>query len=168
MPLGTEGGHASFSPCDESEIEILRFARRRYPHVSFERLLSGPGIVLIHAALRNRAGSDVPQESASEIGRRAIERSDALCVDAMDCFCAILGTAAGNLALTIGATGGVFIGGGIVPRLGMLFDRSPFRTRFEDKGRFAPFLREIPTYVITSDDTTLLGASVIFDETAAR
>ena len=168
VALGTEGGHASFAPCDDREIDILCFARRRHPHVSFERLLSGPGIVLIHAALRNRAGIDSGQESAAEISRRALEGSDAFCVEAMDCFCAILGTAAGNLALTIGATGGVFIGGGIIPRLGTFFDRSPFRTRFEDKGRFASFLREIPTYVITSGDTTLLGASVIFDEAADR
>lgn len=168
VPVGTEGGHASFAPCDEREIGILRFARRRLPHVSFERLLSGPGIELIHAALRDRDGLDAAPDPAAAISRRALDASDALSLETIDCFCAILGTAAGNLALTIGATGGVYIGGGIVPRLGTLFDRSPFRARFEDKGRYAPFLRGVPTYVITADDMTLLGASAMLDDAAGR
>lgn len=163
VPIGTEGGHASFSPCNEREVEVLRFAWRRHPHVSFERLLSGPGIELIHAALLDRAGAKADPVSAADITRRAMDGSDALCVEASDCFCAILGTAAGNLALTIGATGGIYIGGGIVPRLGTRFDSSPFRARFEDKGRFGPFLRDIPTYVITAEDATLRGVSAMLD-----
>lgn len=162
--LGTEGGHASFPAGNESEIEFLRYAWRRHPHVSLERLLSGPGIELIHAALQDRSGLHAAPKSAAEISRRALDGSDALCAEAIDCFCAMLGTAAGNLALTIDAKGGVYIGGGIVPRLGSRFDSSPFRARFEAKGRFSDRLREIPTFVITADDATLRGASALLDD----
>jgi glucokinase len=161
IALGTEGGHTSFSPQDEREIAILQYAWRQYPHVSFERLLSGSGIELIFRALTERAGLPVCTLDAPEITRRALEGSDALCRETMDVFCAILGTAAANLAVTQGAFGGIYIGGGIVPRLGLYFDQSPFRQRFEEKGRFAGYMQGIPTFVITANDATLLGASVI-------
>jgi glucokinase len=165
VALGTEGGHASFSPRDEREIAILRFALKRHAHVSFERLLSGPGIELIDAALRERDGLPTAAHarglSAPEITRRAIEHSDPVCVEALDAFCAVLGTAAANLGVTLGALAGIYIGGGIVPRLGTYFDRSPFRARFEDKGRFSDYLRAIPTYVVTAEHATFMGASAI-------
>ena len=161
VALGTEGGHTSFAPRDEREIDILRFALERFPHVSFERLLSGPGIELIDAALRQRAGLPTLGLAAPEITRRALDGSDALCVQVLDVFCAVLGTAAANLAVTFGALGGIYIGGGIVPRLGPTFDSSRFRARFEDKGRFAEYLRGIPTFVVTADRATLMGASAI-------
>jgi glucokinase len=161
VALGTEGGHASFSPRDDREIAILRFALERFPHVSFERLLSGPGIELIDAALRERAGLPTLALAAPEITRRALDGSDALCMQVLDVFCAMLGTAAANLAVTLGALGGIYIGGGIVPRLGETFDRSPFRARFEDKGRFSDYLRGIPTFVITAEQATFVGASAI-------
>lgn len=162
VALGAEGGHASFAPQDERELAVLRFAWRRHAHVSFERLLSGPGLVLIHQALADRAGKKPPPDwAAPEITRRALDGSDALCAEALDTFCAMLGTAAGNLAVTLGAQGGIYIGGGIVPKLGEHLDRSPFRTRFEAKGRFADYLRAIPTRVITAEDATLAGASAI-------
>jgi len=106
VALGTEGGHASFSPRDEREMTILRHAWRQYPHVSFERLLSGPGIELIHAALAERdevTGHAVAPLTAPKITHRALERSDPLCVEALDAFCAIMGSAAANLAVTQGA-----------------------------------------------------------------
>jgi glucokinase len=161
VALGSEGGHASFSPRDEREIAILRYAWRRHPHVSFERLLSGPGIELIHQALADRSGVAVESLPAPKITRMALDGSDPLCMETLDAFCAILGTAAANLAVTQGASGGIYIGGGIVPRLGDYFDRSPFRPRFEDKGRFSEYVRKIPTYVVTAEDATLMGASVI-------
>jgi glucokinase len=162
VALGTEGGHTSFSPRDERELAILRFAWQRYPHVSFERLLSGPGLELIHQALADRAGvSPGVLLSAPEITRRGLDGSDPLCAEAIESFCAMLGTAAANLAVTLGALGGIYVGGGIVPRLGAYFDRSPFRTRFEDKGRFSDYLRAIPTHVITADNATFAGASAI-------
>jgi glucokinase len=162
VALGTEGGHASFAPHDEREIAILRFAWQRFDHVSFERLLSGPGLGLIHSALAEHAGAKgAPALPAPEITRRGLAGSDPLCAAAIEAFCAMLGTAASNLAVTLGALGGIYVGGGIVPRLGAYLARSPFRARFEDKGRFSDYLRGIPTHVITAGNATLTGASAI-------
>lgn len=163
VALGTEGGHASFSPRDEREVAVLRYAWRAFPHVSFERLLSGSGLGVIHSALAELggAGRTVPPPGGLDIARRALDGSDPLCVETLDVFCAMLGTAASNLAVTQGAFGGVYIGGGIVPRLGTYFDRSTFRARFEDKGRFSAYCRDIPTFVITEELATFLGVSTI-------
>ncbi len=161
VALGTEGGHTSFSPRDEREIAILRYGLARYPHLSHERLLSGPGMELVHRALRDRAGLAPQELAAPEITRLGLQGGDPLCVETLETFCALLGTVASNLAVTLGALGGIYIGGGIVPRLGEYFDRSPFRARFEDKGRFSDYLRRIPTYVITAEHATFLGVSFI-------
>ena len=161
VALGTEGGHTSFAPRDEREIAILRYGLTRYPHVSFERLLSGPGLELIHDALRDHAGLPPQPLAAPDITRHALAGTDALCAEALQAFCAVLGTAAANLAVTLGAFGGIYIGGGIVPRLGAYFDQSLFRARFEDKGRFSDYLKGIPTYVVTAEHATFLGVSAI-------
>lgn len=168
ISLGSEGGHTSFSPRDERELAILQFAWQQHPHVSFERLLSAPGLELIHAALTDRAGLRAPPLRAPEITRLALGGEDARCAEAVDVFCAILGTAAGNLAVTLGAMGGIYIGGSIVPRLGTLFDRSRFRARFEDHGRHSAYLGEIPTYVITAEQATFSGVAAILDAQLAR
>jgi glucokinase len=164
VALGTEGGHASFAPRDEREIAILRFALREHEHVSFERLASGPGLELIRRALGEREGLPSETLPAPEITRRGLDGSDPLCREALDVFCGVLGTVASNLAVTLGAIGGIFIGGGIVPRLGTYFDRSPFRRRFEDKGRFGAYLAGIPTFVVTAEQATFIGASAILAE----
>ena len=172
IALGTEGGHASFSPRDERELAILQHVWKTLPetshdsggheHVSFERLLSGPGLELIYRALAERAGVRAASGlSAPEITQRGLAGSDAVCVETLDTFCAVLGTAAANAAVTLGALSGIYIGGGIVPRLGGYFDRSPFRARFEDKGRFSAYLAQVPTWVITADDATFQGLSAI-------
>ena len=161
IALGTEGGHTSFSPHDEREVAILQYAWRFFEHVSFERLLSGSGIELIFRALTDRAGLPERALDAPEITRQALDGTDALCKETIDVFCAILGTAAANLAVSQGAFGGIYIGGGIVPRLGLYFDQSPFRARFEDKGRFTDYMKGIPSFVITATDATLVGAAVI-------
>ena len=161
IALGTEGGHTSFAPRDEREMDILRFAWKEHSHVSFERLVSGPGIELIYRALAHRKGVPAALLPAAEITRRAIEAQDPLCRETIDVFCAVLGTAAGNLAVTQGAFGGIYIGGGIVPRLGHAFDQSGFRARFEDRGRFSDYMKRIPTFVVTSGDATLVGSSII-------
>jgi glucokinase len=163
IALGTEGGHASFSPRDEREIAILRYAWREFSHVSFERLLSGTGLVLIHRALAELHGVAPSRADAPSITQAALDGSDALCTETVEVFCALLGTAAGNLAVTLGARGGVFVGGGIVPRLGPLFEASPFRARFEERGRFSEYVAAIPTYVITAEQATFTGASAILD-----
>ena len=163
VSLGSEGGHTSFSPRDEREIAVLRHALQQFDHVSFERLLSGPGLELMHRALAAHAGQPVAPLPAPEITRRALEGNDPLAAQTLDVFCAMLGTSAANLAVTLGATGGIYIGGGIVPRLGPYFDRSRFRQRFEDKGRFSRYLAAIATRVITDEQATFLGASAILE-----
>nr|WP_316642325.1 glucokinase [uncultured Roseateles sp.] len=163
VALGTEGGHTSFAPRDEREIAVLRFAWKHFDHVSFERLVSGPGLELIYRALAEHAGLTAQELHAPEITRLALDGDDKVCVEALDVFCALLGTAAANLAVTLGALSGIYIGGGIVPRLGEYFDRSPFRARFEDKGRFSAYVAAIPTYVITAEHATFSGASAILD-----
>lgn len=163
ISLGSEGGHTSFSPRDEREIEVLRYAWTVFEHVSFERLVSGPGLELIYRAMARRAGQPEQEFSAPEITQHALDGSDPVCVETLEVFCALLGTAAANLAVTLGALGGIYIGGGIVPRLGDYFDRSPFRRRFEDKGRFSAYVAGIPTFVITAEHATFTGASAILD-----
>ncbi|KFG97593.1 glucokinase [Burkholderia paludis] len=161
VPVSGEGGHVSFAPADAREADVLRHARMRWPHVSFERLVSGPGIAVIHAALAARDGRDAPEAEAPDtaaIVARALA-GDARCAATLECFCGMLGTFAGNLALTLGATGGIHIGGGVVPRLGAWFDTSPFRACFEAKGRFAEYVARIPTFVITAPHPAFVGVS---------
>ncbi len=165
--LRSEGGHVSFAPVDETEIAILRFAWREFAHVSAERLLSGDGLELIHRALAERAGGPAEPLAAAEITRRALAGESALCDAVIEAFCSMLGGMAGNVAVTLGALGGVYIGGGIVPRLGERFERSCFRARFEQKGRFAEYLSQVPTFVITAQYPAFLGASAILAETLA-
>ena len=168
ISLGSEGGHTSFAPHDEREIAVLRHAWKQFGHVSFERLVSGPGLELIHTALCEYAQAPATALTAPEITRRALDESDALCRETLDVFCALLGTAAANLAVTLGATGGIYIGGGIVPRLGEYFAQSPFRARFEDKGRFSAYVAAIPTYVIVAEQATFIGASAILEAQVRR
>jgi glucokinase len=156
--LASEGGHASFAPCDDTEDALLRELRRQYGHGSAERLLSGAGIELIYRVLSTR------ELNAADITRRALDGSDADCMRTVECFCGVLGSVAGNVALTLGATGGMFIGGGIVPRLGHLFARSPFRARFEAKGRLGAYVARIPTYLITEQYPAFLGVSAMLAE----
>ncbi|MBL8512067.1 MAG: glucokinase [Betaproteobacteria bacterium] len=163
ISLGSEGGHASFSPRDEREVAVLRYAWKHFDHVSFERLLSGPGLELMYRALADHVGVKADDLSAPDITQRALDHQDPTCLATLEVFCAMLGTAAANLAVTLGALGGIYIGGGIVPRFGEYFDRSPFRTRFEDKGRFSDYLAAIPTYVITAEHATFMGASAILE-----
>ncbi|MFN3790437.1 glucokinase [Massilia sp.] len=164
--LRSEGGHVGFSPVNEAEVAILQYAWREFEHVSCERLLSGAGVELIYRALSERAGRSEAL-AAPEISRRALAGECALCDEVLEAFCGMLGTAAGNLAITLGAQGGVYIGGGIVPRLGERFDRSSFRRRFEQKGRFSAYLGQVPTYVITADYPAFLGVSAILSEKLA-
>ncbi|HEX9173706.1 MAG TPA: glucokinase [Telluria sp.] len=168
VTLGSEGGHMNFAPADEREFAILQYAWREWPHVSNERLISGPGMELIWRALAERDGLDASAQSvrpsAADIVAGALERQDPLCVEVLECFCGMLGGAAANLAVTLGAFGGIFIGGGIVPRMGEWFASSPFRARFEAKGRFSSYLADIPTYVITTPNPAFHGVATILSE----
>lgn len=165
VPLSSEGGHVSFSPVDAEELQLLQEVWREFPHVSAERLISGMGIELIYRTLcRLQGKTDVVELPAAEISRQALDGSCPVCQKTIAHFCAMLGTVAGNLAITLGATGGVYIGGGIVPRLGELFAHSAFRQRFEAKGRFVNYLAQIPTFVITAEYPAFLGVSAILTE----
>jgi len=162
--LLSEGGHVSFSPANAEEVAILQYAWTEFEHVSAERLMSGLGIELIYRALAHIRGEQAETLSAPDIARRALDGSSPLCDAVIEHFCAMLGTVAGNLGVTLGTQGGIYIGGGIVPRLGERFERSGFRARFESKGRFSTYLAQIPTYVITAEYPAFVGVSAILAE----
>ena len=159
IPLQSEGGHVTFSPVDDREWAIVQLIQRCFGHVSPERLLSGPGLVNLYLALAEVEGWTAEALEPSAITDRALAGTCRHCHDVLDIFCGALGTAAGNLAITLGAQGGVYIGGGIVPRLGEFFDRSSFRARFEAKGRFSDYLAAVPTWVITAANPALRGVA---------
>ena len=170
VPLAGEGGHADLALGDDEELAILERLRRRFDHVSLERALSGPGLVNLYRALAEIEGgapadSDLP--TATEITARARAGSCRRSSAAVAAFCGLLGAAAGDLALTLGARGGVYIAGGIVPKLGPAFDADRFRRRFEAKGRLAAYLAPIPTYVVTAAEPALLGLAGLLDDTVA-
>lgn len=167
VPVQGEGGHVTLAACSPREHAVLQRLQTLHGHASAERAVSGQGLADIHLALQALdQPSKTPQPaSAAQIVQRALSQDDADCWETLDLFCAFLGTAAGNLALTLGARGGVYIGGGMVPRLGDAFDQSPFRSRFEAKGRFAEYLQAIPVFVIVAQTSpALLGAARALDQ----
>ncbi len=166
LPLQGEGGHVSLAPTTLREQAVVEFLTQRHGHASAERAISGMGLVDIHRALCLADGEPPPEGwSAAEVSSAALSGQDPRSEEALEMMCALLGSVAGNLALTLGAKGGVYIGGGIVPRLGDWFARSPFRRRFEAKGRFQPYLAEIPVWVINaSQSPALAGAAVALDQ----
>lgn len=172
LALPGEGGHATLAPADDFESAVLSQARREFPHVSAERFLSGIGLPVLCRAVaavlaESGAGEDVGALPTEQIVARGLSGESAACSRTLDLFCAMLGGFAGNVALTLGSRGGVFIGGGIVPRLGERFFRSEFRRRFEAKGRFQSFLAGIPTALITDTLAALSGASLALEQADA-
>lgn len=163
VALAGEGGHTSFPPFDDTEVMIWQYAKRKHGHVSAERFLSGAGLVLIYEALAEREGVKRQKLTPAEISEKALSGSSPLCRLTLDIFSAMLGTVASNLALTLGARGGVYLCGGIIPRFIDYFKYSPFRNRFENKGRFDAYLAAIPVYVVLSKYPGLTGAAVALD-----
>lgn len=159
VAVSGEGGHATLAPADDFESELLRVVRGEFEHVSAERLLSGIGLPVLYRAVAAVLGETAKGLTAEEVVQGAAAGSDAVCGRTLDAFCALLGGFAGNVALTLGARGGVYIGGGIVPRLGDRFFASDFRRRFEAKGRFAPYLKSIPVAVIADTLAALSGSA---------
>ncbi|MEQ7154068.1 glucokinase [Brevundimonas aurifodinae] len=167
MAMPSEGGHACFPPGDTVEDEILRILRERYDRVSIERLICGPGLLNMHRALARIDGRETHIDDPAEITETALKDPESPCGATLARFCAILGAVAGDIALTTGARGGVYIAGGIAPRILDFLKASPFRRRFERKGRFKDYMADIPTWVITHKHAALLGAArVAFAETA--
>src|SRR6266436_934204 len=157
VALAGEGGHVTMAAANERESAVLEHMRRRFDHVSAERCLSGPGLVKLstsRAALDSVPAAPYP---AAQITDAETAARDPLCREATAMFCAMLGTVAGDLVLTLGAQGGVYIAGGIVPRLGARFVESGFRVRFEAKGRLSAHLAAIPSYVVTHPLPAFLG-----------
>jgi glucokinase len=164
LPLQSEGGHVTYGAANPRETEILALIGRRFNHVSAERLLSGSGLLNLYQAIAGLEGSRIEALSPADITERGLNGSCRLCAEVLQTFCGMLGTAAGNLVLTLGAQGGVYIGGGIVPRLGDYFEHSPFRQRFEHRGRFSGYLKAVPSHVIMAKTPALLGAAQAFDD----
>tara|TARA_R100000306_G_scaffold62586_1_gene74691 strand:+ start:103219 stop:104187 length:969 start_codon:yes stop_codon:yes gene_type:complete len=159
VPLMTEGGHVDFAPVDDREMAVLRILRARFGRVSVERILCGQGLLNLYQARAEIEGVAAPLNSPERITAAALEASDALARATLRHFCEILGRVAGNAALTIGALGGVYLCGGIVPRFVQFLAESNFRAAFEDKGRMRPLMQSTPVFVVTEPYTGLLGAA---------
>lgn len=164
MPLAGEGGHATMAPADERESRVLDRMRQRFDHVSAERVLSGQGLVNLYNSLAELENVPAAPFTPAQIADRHIGEREPLVRAALAMFCAMLGTVAGNLALVLGARGGIYIAGGIVPRLGRVFADSEFRARFEAKGRFQPYLAAIPTYVVTHPIPAFIGLAALLED----
>jgi glucokinase len=161
VPLEGEGGHVTLPAVTPRERLVMDGLARRYGHASTERVTSGQGLVDTCAILCEADGAIADGlGSAGAVSEAGLRHGHPQALEALTIFCAMLGSVAGNLALTLGARGGVYVGGGIAPRLGNWFDGSPFRERFEAKGRFQPYLAGIPVWVITAEQSpALLGAA---------
>lgn len=168
IPLQGEGGHVTLSVMNERELAVLQQLQQRFSHVSAERVISGPGLVTLYDAICSVEGVIPEVLTPPEITKRAQEGTCRLCFETVSMFCALLGTMAGNLVLTLGALGGAYIGGGIAPGLGPMFTSSRFRDRFEDKGRFTDYVSRVPTFVIRAELPALLGLASAFTDPGPR
>jgi glucokinase len=168
VAVASEGGHVDFAPRDEREFSLWKYLRRCYEHVSIERILSGPGLVNIYSWLKDAGRSVEPEwlaenlkdkDPARAITEAALKHQEPLCVEALDTFVSILGAAAGNLALTGTTTGGIYLGGGISPKILPKLKEGIFMRAFEDKGRFSDYMAQIPVWIILNENAALFGAA---------
>ena len=160
VSLDGEGGHVSFAPNTREQADILLLLQEQFGHVSAERILAGQGLVNLYHSLCRLEGKQPEFHEPKQFSQAALESSCELALRSLTIFCQAMGGFAGNLALNLACTGGVYIAGGIVPRFIEFFKDSEFRSFFEEKGRFKNYLSSIPTYLITHDNPGLLGASV--------
>jgi glucokinase len=167
-PFSSEGGHASFAPNDALGDELLTFLRKEHGHVSWERVLSGMGMRNLYRFFRERSGQPEPAwltermrtaDLGAAVSAAGLAGTDPVCVDTVDCFTRNYGAEAGNLALKMLALGGVYIGGGIAPKMLVKMQSPLFLESFTHKGRLSPLLRSTPVYVILNDKTALQGAA---------
>ena len=166
-PFPSEGGHADFAPRNELELELLRYLMNRFDHVSYERVLSGPGLHNIYEFLRDSGREEEPAwlqeeiangDPSAAIAKSGLEGGASISAQALDIFVSIYGAEAGNLALKVVATGGMFVGGGIAPKIIRKLSDSYFMKAFSSKGRMSHLVQQIPVRVITNDKTALIGA----------
>lgn len=170
--ISSEGGHTEFGPRNELEIELLRYLLRRHSRVSYERIVSGPGLLAVYEFLRDRdpkresaavreALASAPDAAPATISARGLDGSDPLCLEALDLFVSIYGAEAGNLALKVVARGGVFVAGGIAPKILPKLMDGTFRRAFVTKGRLSPLVERTPVKVVLNAEAGLLGAASI-------
>jgi glucokinase len=166
-PFASEGGHVDFAPRNDLEMDLLRHLMGRFEHVSYERVLSGPGLHNVYQFLRDTGRGEEPAwlaeqiahgDPSAAISKSALEGTSEISVQALDIFVSLYGAEAGNLALKVLATGGVFVGGGIAPKIVRKLSSTAFMKSFTAKGRIGNVLKDIPVRVITNDKTALLGA----------
>ena len=166
--LPSEGGHSDFAPRDELEMDILRFLLERHDRVSWERVLSGPGLFTLYEFFRSRVNYAEPQwlrheidsgDPSAAVSRAGLERKDDASIQALETFVSLYGAEAGNLALKLLSTGGVFIAGGIAPKILPMLQESSFVRSFMQKGRLSAVLDKIPVAVVLNDKTALYGAA---------
>jgi glucokinase len=174
IPVPSEGGHSDFAPNDETEMALWQYLHRRVGHVSAERVLSGPGLFIIYCWLKYTGQGTEPawlaekmngDDPSKVISEAALVQKEPLCVKTLDLFVSIFGAVAGNLALTGLTNGGIYLGGGISPRILPNLEEDIFMKAFTDKGRFKELLKQIPVQVITNDKAALLGAAQCAFET---
>jgi glucokinase len=168
-PSASEGGHADFAPRNDMEIGLLRYLLKKFGHASYERVLSGPGLFNIYRFLREERGLDEPgwlkekiaagADASAVITQSALSRDSEICVQALDLFVSVYGAEAGNLALRGKAMGGVYIGGGIAPKILDKLRNGTFMHAFVDKGRYAELLSAVPVKVVLNQETALQGAA---------
>jgi glucokinase len=167
-PFASEGGHTDFAPRNHLEMELLDYLMKRHGRVSYERIVSGPGLVNVYRFLKHTGKGEEPAwlteqlasgDPAAVISRNALEGKSPLCSHALELFVSVYGAEAGNLALKFLATGGVYLGGGIAPRIVSKLKEPDFMNAFAAKGRLSPLLQAIPVRVITNPKTALLGAA---------
>jgi len=168
VPLPSEAGHADFAPNNEAEAELLRYLRPRFHHVSWDRVLSGPGLLLIYEFLRDTGrGTEQPAvaeqirtgDPGAAISAAAMAGTCELCTQALDLFAGIYGAESGNLALRSLARGGVYIGGGIAPKIRQKLQDGTFMRAFLNKGRMRSLVESIPVYLILAEQIALFGAA---------
>jgi glucokinase len=166
-PFPSEGGHCDFAPRNDLEMDLLRYMLGRFEHVSYERVLSGPGLHNIYQFLRETGRGEEPAwlaeqiaqgDPSAAISKSALEGTSAICVQALDVFVSVYGAESGNLALKMLATGGMYVGGGIAPKIIRKLSSTAFMKAFTAKGRSGGLLKDVPVRVITNDRTALLGA----------
>jgi len=163
-PIQSEGGHVNIAPANAFECEIVKAAMQQHSYVSMEVFLSGPGLVNLYRAVCAVKGVEANELEPRDISARALDNSDSFCRDALELFCAFFGSLSGNLALTYGAKGGVYIAGGIVPRFIDFFRASHFVERFSDKGVMSRYVKDIPVDVVVYEHTAFVGAAAWLDQ----
>ena len=168
VPVASEGGHSDFAPRDDLEIKLLHYLLQQFDHVSYERVLSGPGLLQIYSFLRDSGHADEPPwlarkleqgDASGTISTLAVAGESTLCSKTLDLFVSIYGAEAGNLALTVKSLGGLFVGGGIAPKIISELRKGGFVQAFRSKGRLSSFMNSVPIRVILNPKTALLGAA---------